>query len=358
MSWRVAHQMTIYRSKDWYSAHPAILRCPDGSLLVFFHRSPAHGYSRHSHPLFDIRLCRSTDEGVSWSRPQFVTSDPRGGILDFGAHCLPNDDIYIHGSTVELVPERSHPQAHWISKGGIPFWTRSSDHGRTWSDPVRFPQLPDTTWGHPASHSGVCRSGLLAMPDGRLLLPGKSTCHPEGIMPFFGMMQCSMDMGETWQYEGPIAQDDIAHFSEPAITMTPGGRIMVLFRCHPHSRNTSQELYLAYVESNDGGETWSSWRPTTIHGCPGHILTLKDGRLFVTVGTRWPGQQGCLARVLTPEGEDIDTAPDIVIRGDSFDPDCGYPWSVELNNGNVLVIYYYVNENGVRGIEGTIVEDV
>jgi hypothetical protein len=61
---------------------------------------------------------------------------------------------------------------------------------------------------------------------------------------------------------------------------------------------------------------------------------------------------------LTPEGEDLDTAPDIVIRGDSFDPDCGYPWSVELNNGNVLVIYYYVNENGVRGIEGTIVEDV
>ena len=53
----------------------------------------------------------------------------------------------------------------------------------------------------------------------------------------------------------------------------------------------------------------------------------------------------------------MDTAPDIVVRSDSADRDCGYPWSAELGDGRVLVVYYYVYSDGVRGIEGTLVEE-
>ena len=88
------------------------------------------------------------------------------------------------------------------------------------------------------------------------------------------------------------------------------------------------------------------------------MLGLKDGRILVTVGTRWEGQQGCLGRVLDPEGTDMEVAPDFVIRSDSHDPDCGYPWAIELEDGRVLVVYYYVYQDGIRGIEGTIIEEV
>ena len=356
MSWRVVDHITIYHEEGWYGAHPNVVRTPSGELLVLFHRSPHLGFSHHSHPLFDVRGCRSKDDGQTWSEQQFITADPLGGVLDFGTHTLPDGSIFLHASTVELIPhDEGRHESAWISRDGIPFWVRSHDGGDAWTHPRRFPPLPDAVWGYPASHSGVCRSGVLAHPDGRLLMPSKATDHQDGSMPFFGLLRVSNDMGETWEYGGRIAKDPIAHFSEPTIHITPGGRIIVLFRCHP---GHGAEVCLAMVESNDSGETWSPWRPTTIRGCPGHMLGLQDGRIFTTVGTRWPGQRGCTARVLEPEGSDLDTAPDLIIRGDSHDSDCGYPWSVELEDGNVLVVYYYVYPDGHRGIEGTIVQEL
>ena len=111
------------------------------------------------------------------------------------------------------------------------------------------------------------------------------------------------------------------------------------------------------VTSDDDGRTWSDHKSTTIRAEPGHILRLRDGRVFITAGTRWKGQCGCSARVVEPEISDLNTAPDIIIRSDSSDPDCGYPWSVELEDGSVLVVYYYVHKDGTRSIEGSILKE-
>lgn len=356
MSWYVVEHSTIYREAGWCAAHPNVVRTPEDDLLVLFHRSPYLGYSHHGHPLFDVRACRSTDEGQNWSGQCLITADPLGGVLDFGTHALPDGSLYLHASTVELVPKTDQRHgSEWVSRAGIPFWVRSRDDGFAWTEPRRFPPLPDGVWGSPATHSGVCRSGLLTLPDRRLLLPGKATARPDGRQPYFGMCWVSEDWGETWEYGGRIAEDEVAHFSEPAIHRTPGGRILVLFRCHP--RRPERDLCLALVRSDDGGRTWSPWRFTSIRGCPGHLLGLRDGRIFATVGTRWEGQQGCLARVLGPEGNDIDEVPDLVVRSDSHGTDCGYPWAVELDGGRVLVVYYYTYEDEVRGIEGTVMEE-
>ena len=356
MVWRVVEHTTIYREAGWYGAHPNVVRTPQGDLLALFHRSPFVGTSHHGHPLFDIRACRSADEGQTWGPVELIAVEPLGGVIDFGTHILSDGSLFLHASTVELVPreEGDALATEWISRPGIGFWVRSRDNGSSWTHPVRFPPLPDAVNGHPAEHTGVCRSGLLEMPDGRLLLPSKATEQADGSQPFFGMLRVSRDNGETWEYHGRIAQDEVAHFSEPTIYLTPSGRILVLFRCHPR-RRPGLRPFLAEVHSDDGGATWSAWQQTTMQGCPGHLLGLGDGRIFATVGTRWPGQQGCLARVLDPEASDLDTAPDLVIRADSRETDCGYPWSVELQDGRVLVVYYYTYEDGTRGIEGTVV---
>ena len=203
MSWRVVDHITIYREEGWYGAHPNLVRTPGGDLLVLFHRSPYVGYSHHSHPLFDIRACRSVDEGQTWSEQHFISSDPLGGVLDFGTYTLVDGSIFLHASNVELVPQDDGREGgEWLARPGIPFWVRSQDDGRTWTEPVRFPPLPDAVWGHPASHSGISRSGLVQMPDGRLLLPSKATDHPDGAMPFFGMLRVSKghggNMGIWW----------------------------------------------------------------------------------------------------------------------------------------------------------------
>ena len=358
MAWKVVEHVTIYRHADWYAAHPNVIRTPAGDLLALFHRSPDLGHAHHGHPLFDVRACRSGDEGATWGPAELVTCDPLGGVIDFGTHPLRDGSIFLHASAAELVPEGPTTPAHtaWSSRPGIPFWIRSRDDGRTWSEPVRFPRLPEGIWGHPAEHSGVSRSQLVELSDGRIMLPSKATEQPDGGQPFFGMMRTSLDNGETWEYGGRIAVDAVAHFSEPAIHRTPAGRLLVLLRCHPRQPHDTQ-CRLALVTSDDDGASWSSWRFTSMKGCPGHLLGLRDGRILATVGTRWEGQRGCLARVLDPEGGDLDDAPDIQVRSDSADSDCGYPWAVELHDGRVLVVYYYTHADGVRGIEGSILAE-
>ena len=354
MSWQVVKHITIYREEGWYAAHPNIVRTPNGDLLTLFHRCPDMGCAHHAHPLFDIRSCRSTDEGGTWGPEELVTVYPVGGVIDFGTHTLPDGSIFLHASNVDLIPRGiSSVNTEWISRPAIPFWVRSRDDGRTWSQPKTFPPLPDAVWGHPAEHSGVCRSGLLLLQDGRMLMPSKATDHPEGKQPFFGMLRVSTDLGETWEYGGRIAKDDVYHFSEPTIHLTPAGKIIVLYRCHLPEGGTR----LALVTSEDRGTTWSQWKLTNILGSPGHILGLRDGRMLITVGTRYEGQLGCTARVVNPEGDDLESALDIVVRKDSLDTDCGYPWSVELEDGKVFVVYYFMYKDGVRGIEGTFLEE-
>jgi len=198
-----------------------------------------------------------------------------------------------------------------------------------------------------------------------MIMPSKATDDPVNEAPAFGMLRLSRDYGDNWQYGGRIAQDPYNHFSEPAIHMTPSGRIIVLYRSHQRPRShtktkdssPSKRIALAMVDSTDGGETWSKWKHTSIEGYPPHMLKLRDDRIFVTAGTRWPGQMGCIGRVLEPEGMNIDSSESFSIRSDSKHGDCGYPWSVELNDKQVLVVYYYVHPDGVLGIEGTVLEE-
>ena len=62
-------------------------------------------------------------------------------------------------------------------------------------------------------------------------------------------------------------------------------------------------------------------------------------------------------QIADPEGTDLESTPEVVIRSDSIDGDCGYPWAVQLEDGRVLVVYYYVHPDGVRGIEATTLEE-
>jgi hypothetical protein len=375
MSWKVIGHKTIYREKGWYAVHPNVICTPKGDLLVLFHRSPAHGYSRHGHPLFDIRGCRSTDQGQTWGSQKLISTYPLGGVADFGTQVLFDGSIFLHASSVELVPDRDVPGGRWLGKWGKPFWIKSFDDGFSWSQPEKFPAIPDSMTEDPASHNGVCRSGLIELPDGKLLLPGKATDDPKGQPPYFGTLRISHDMGQTWEFGGRIAEDihdsncgfegafqlengkfRVGHFSEPAACRTKNGKIILLWRYYPKGFN-DEKLTLEMTYSEDDGNTWSEHESTTVRAEPGHILRLRDGRMFITAGTRWQGQCGCTGRVVEPEGGDLNTAEDFIIRNDSSDSDCGYPWSVELEDGSVLVVYYYVHKDGTRSIEGSILKE-
>ena len=362
MTWRVVENVAIYREEGFCGEHPNVIRTPGGDLLALWRRWPHTEVINHGHPLADIRASRSADEGQTWGPAEDIAHNPLGGICDFGTHALPDGSIFLHASTMQLMPADDEQHTlEWRSLHmGTPMWVRSLDDGRTWTDINRFPPIPDALNKHPAMHAGCCRSQLVIMEDGRLLLPAKATYNPDGQQPYFGSLRISKDMGESWDYGGRIAEDPVAHFSEPAAYLTPKGRIIVLFRCSPRRGVSSEspDLRLALVYSDDGGVTWSKWRQTNIRGCPTHMLGLRDGRILLSVGNRWTGRFGCSVRVLGPEADDLETASEVVVRSDSLTSDCGYPWAVELSDGKVLVVYYYTYPDKVIGIEGSIIEEV
>lgn len=101
------------------------------------------------YPLDALRLIRSTDGGASWSAPVTVTGDSAFGSHNFHAlYAAPDGRIYA-----------SWLDSHTGNTGS--FITSSADQGRTWSTPVRV----DAGEACPC-----CRTAIAASGDGTLYL--------------------------------------------------------------------------------------------------------------------------------------------------------------------------------------------
>ena len=84
-------------------------------------------------------------------------------------------------------------------------------------------------------------------------------------------------------------------------------------------------------------------------------MHLKDGRILLVYGYR-QAPFGIRAKILNAECTDIATAPEVVLRTDGGNGDIGYPWAVQLPNGNILVAYYFNINDGTRHIAASLME--
>ncbi len=97
---------------------------------------------------------------------------------------------------------------------------------------------------------------------------------------------------------------------------------------------------------------WTSPEFKQVTGQPFHPLLLRDGRLLVTYGYR-QNPSGIRALLLDSPQHDPDSAQEFIIRDDGINWDLGYPWSVELEDGRILVVYYMTSPLGIRQIWGS-----
>ena len=102
----------------------------------------------------------------------------------------------------------------------------------------------------------------------------------------------------------------------------------------------------------DAGLSWTYPRKTGIYGTPGSLLRLNDGRILASYGYRKKpfGVRCCLSE---DNGKTWLIDKEIIIRDDAPVWDCGYPYTIQFQNDELLTVYYISDTNGIRHIAST-----
>jgi len=299
-----------------YEAFADVCRTASGELLCVFYA----GYGHVSDPRDSlpngarIALCRSRDNGLTWS-PAEVVADTPIDDRDPSIIALPNGELLVTFMTYD---SKRAAGTHQV------FSVRSSDNGKTWSQP----QPVDT----PFTQLEAISTPPRLMPDGRLLLTpyGNHTGHTRGYK--HAAVLESRDLGRTWTTLAEVKSQQPFEVGgkqknlptlllEPDLVRLDDGRLLML--CRPA---------MVWTESRDNGRTWSEPQEVGISGdCPYLLLTSK-GVLLCGIRHR-PTKSTCVIYSLD-QGRTW-TGPitlDNVLGA--------YPSMVELPDGRILVVYY------------------
>lgn len=386
---RIEHRV-LYRDPQFYASFPSAATRADGTVLVAFRRARDHrwlrgaGWSRSTAGFNHIDHLDSRSQtvlltlgpdgvppdgqpqGERRGEPFALPPDPQAADQDASLLVLRDGRILLAGFCWYPVPAEDGQALRELGLGlaGSPlktgdlylFWggyTRySDDGGRSWS-PHRFlpplPGHPDILPGRRPMHAGAVRGRAVEAPDGTLLQTSY-THHPQ-TGSYASHLYASTDRGESWQYRSLVAFDPQgkAGFCETALHLTAGGGLLAFHR------TTGLGDHLATSRSHDLGHSWEGWEVRDMIGHPYDACPLPDGRFLLCGGYRHV-PYGIRARLCDPDGRDLDTAEEIVLRADAPAPDLGYPWATPLADGRVLVAYYICDAAGLRGIEASVLE--
>lgn len=363
---RKIKDVVLYNNPSFHSAFPSLVVRPDGTILCAFRRAPDRralwgGHISHTDANAYLVSVESTDGGLTWSpEPRVFFAHTLGGSQDPCMIQLRDGAILCASYGWAIVPEPRLKESPSMPKetpfgflGG--YVIRSTDGGKTWSPPIEPPVLPGEAatdaLGRPCPTYN--RGALLECRDGRLLWAvvrhdamnsGRTSVH----------LIESRDGGVAWTYVGPIAVDEKISFNETSLVETAGGDIVAFLRTAGFGGRG------AVARSTDRGKTFLPWKDMGFVGEPFQATRLPDDRILLVYGYRTK-PCGIRARQLDKEARSVGDAPladapEIVLRDDGGSGDLGYPWSVVLPDGKVLVAYYFNKADGTRHIAGTILE--
>jgi hypothetical protein len=287
----------------------------------------------HVCPFGKVILCRSYDEGKTWSAPEVIMDtyldDRDAGIMTFGENGVivttfnnaiefqreyQGNSEYRKGylDEISLIPDS---QKHLGS-----YMVVSDDGGRTFGDIKMLPI---------SSPHGPC-----VLPDGKILYVGR-LFHDSNSVSHIECHVIDAEGNSEFRSRIEDVSPDLLSCEPHAIAL-PDGKIVV----HIRVQNESNTVFTIYQSlSTDNGYTFS--KPQKLlsdkGGSPAHLLKHSSGKLISVYGHR-ERPYGIKAMFSDDDGESWDI--DNIIIGDEPCADLGYPCSVELSNGDILTVLY------------------
>jgi hypothetical protein len=367
---KIIKQGIIYRATEGpccYQAWPTVCRDENGVLYTAWsgHRSS------HVCPFGMDLMSVSTDGGETWDCPRII-NDTWMDDRDAGLTYLGNGEMLLsyfhHPKTVYSNewrgwvlddPKGKYTKFRNMLEGYLyaydemgeeedtpgSFLKKSYDYGKTWGEAIKVPVS--------APH------GPVKTKSGRLLYLGKDC---PGALSRYRRLEVSddpvpeEDRGMIFLYEsfdGGLSWEKVSklpitdgktegNISEPYIAELPSGELVAAIRAQ--GKPVYHEFSMYFLNSADGGKTWTQPRSYEISGSPPHLLVRDDGSVIVVYGRR---ESPCSIRaVVSYDG--CRTFGEEMILSDAPNGDMGYPATVELDDGTFVTVYYQLYGDDTR----------
>lgn len=242
--------------------NPAFGIASDGTIVLAYHWQGCYDATGKWNPSLnrqDTRVVRSTDGGRTWTGDTLIDYTPINGASPFGKIRDVNGILHMPIYVGQVLGDAT--DAVRVGPATCPtYLLRSSDHGRTWGDPILVAL-------------GLNEADVIVLPDGDWLFAARSEQEDEQAI-----YTCrSSDGGRTWRLTGRVTA---ASEHPPDLTLLGNGWVLLTFG-HRHPPYGVQGIV-----SKDGGRTWDGRRLVYDETLPGgdsgypSTARLPDGRLI------------------------------------------------------------------------------
>ncbi len=330
-----------------YFSWPSIAKQSDGTICVV--ASGLRG--GHVCPWGRTTLCKSRDNGQTWTYPQVVNNTPMDdrdpGIVSLGGQRLAVTWFTSNSYALfdHIIQSQRNEDGTW----------KNHEIGAVldaWSEEMILRESGSFTrvspdgeyWGEPHKAPVHTPHGFIVLQDNSWLYFGKAwEFKGEGKAYYIRTdtpirAARSTDEGRTWTIYSDVPLPEGMYYSmchEPHVVQLANGDLLGAVRVHKPFN-----IYL--TRSTDGGKTWSTLEDIDCPGSPPHLLRHSSGALVCVYGWRETGfGQRCM--ISYDDGKTWDK--NLIIRDDGPHADLGYPASVELPDGSILTIYYQYPSN-------------
>jgi sialidase-1 len=363
----------VQKEENLFTSFPSVVSLDGNKVLVAFREAGeksvnAAKKNTPSHHDNDSRICvlASEADGQSFlSAKKKIVLIAQHGFNDPALTKLKDGTILLRSIEIQVETTQDRNKlastllAHRPDLGTVSgnlglTLQRSYDKGESWSQPEIISVDGDFEW--------FSRDAISELEDGTWVLP---VYKSSGFNAEKAYVIRSFDKGKTWGDVALLAEDKNGtrsmfrgvNYNEVCVLNLGMGRLMAMIRSDSSYQSESDQYMaiggtgeLTQAFSENAGLSWTYPEHTGIFGQPANIIKLKNGKILCTYGYRKSpfAVKACLSN---DEGKTWDTLNTITIKESCPFWDMGYPMSVQREDGKIVTVYYWNDENKTRYVE-------